>query len=176
MKGITALPVGLGLYITYPQKEWHQWMEDLDKKLLSLMVTKTHLAAPLSGSFVPEWVKWDLEALDKADTTKRTDLEEFLLEQGILAHVRLIQPLKYDLCEIWVENDQRNKIRLLFAGKIYAPFDKESDLVRVCGSKESFRIVLVSYENITRTWTGQNMLVKDRIKQLEAPHERIGDP
>lgn len=157
------------------EKPWLKWMDDVNNEFYSLLESKSHeqqaaheFADLLSGSYVPVWVKWDLGALDMADKTKRTDLDEFLSNKGVLlADVPVIQPLKYDLCEILVKDNRKDEIKRLLAGKTYAEFDEESALVSVCGHRGSLCMVLNSYKNNTRTWVGQKMLVKGRVKQLE---------
>jgi hypothetical protein len=86
-----------------------------------------------------------------ADKTKRTDLEEFLLKKGVLDDVDFIQPLNYYLCEILVKVSRADEIKLLFAGKVYTQFDKNSALVSVSGYRQSLLKVLTLYKNHTGT-------------------------
>lgn len=157
-------------------------MDDVDNQLAPLAESKSHeqqaaheLAdTSLSGSFVAIWIEWDLGALDRVDTAKRTDLEEFLLKNGVLADVLFIQPLQYGLCEIWVKDNRKDEIELLFAGKMYADFDKKSALVSFCGYKGSLQIVLTSYRNNTGIWAEQKELVDSRIEQLKGRIKESG--
>ncbi|KUL86851.1 hypothetical protein ZTR_05265 [Talaromyces verruculosus] len=155
------------------KRSWFKWMDDVDNQLASLAESKSHdqqaahelAGASLSGSFVAVWIEWDLGALD---------LEEFLLKNGVLADVPVIQPLKYDLCEIWVKDNRKDEIKLLFAGKIYADFDKKSALVSFCGYEGSLQIVLTSYRNNTGISAGQKELVDSRIEQLKGRIKESG--